>query len=1189
MKNRLLLILLALIGYCPISQSQNLTNVKSTNFVEKSAEEDDEDEIKGIAVSLLHGEQMWYKLTKRPNVNYFKVKKEYEKYFKKHPLEGSATKEYGVGWLKTKLFYLDKKGRVQDPPAIDYNHLPAGVAGGTPMATDIYAGDWRMIGPVNTFNGNGAGGGNNGGYAYCVRIDPTNTSKMFCGFVTGGLWMSSDNGSTWSLTDDNLPAESYYDIDVCAANNSIVYAISKSAVIKSTDGGLSWNPTTLNSTNYSGNAYDIAASPANANVVVARWGDKIYRTTDGGTVWTVISSGLQNFSIWDSNLNSEVLDWDNSNAGVVYYTNRGDNQNSVQVYKSTDSGLSFNLFQTITLPGTATGAVTGWSKISTATNNPNAVYVFIGSGANAYAHVAVHMCKLNVANGNIDLQRVNMVNGLNTDYGSTTSLHHGDIAMDVANENKIVWGSYSQQNVQYSTNNGVSFSTSSSSVHSDLRSLYMINGKVLLGTDGSAVVSTNNGNNFSIVTSTVSNHELWGFGSAFKSSHLAAGTNHGPLMVRNNEGPTGWFTLLGADQGNSDFNPLDSVSAYSQGYDSYHVTLTGGQNWVNGSQQIDPGGIYSYFNSMEFHPHFYHTLITHHAGQYPTSVAQATRDIWKNSLIRSTDNGLTVSVIHTFNGQLFREKICVGDTNRIYAVVGLTNNTLMKSTNGGTAWTDITPPTSITGAGVRNISDIAVSDVNPQEIWVTYSGVQNTCKVLHSINGGTSYTNITQSILTTYPITKMIFQRGTNGGVYVANESGVYYRNNTMPNWVELGNGLPAMDMRFMFINYYKNKLMIGTSRGAWDHDLYESSATMAQISANTATPNCQNPRVQFRDYSVVSEGGIGASYVWSFPGGTPSSSTLETPLVSYLGAAPGTYDVTLTVTDQYGTSTQTLYDFISYTAENCCEDPPWGWSHVDLGTYSAPSELCYTPSNGNFKITAHSAGFNDPTDAVPFIYQALIGNGEIVCRVKDVTDIWNYGAGLMLRKSLATNSSFVFLNSLDSRGVFDLYRTTDGGNTNYQLVTTFPMPMWLKIIRSGNQVTTHYSADGVSWTAYHTFNLTLNQTVYVGLAASKDGCLTNIDNVSIVGQLITELPETETHQLAAYPNPMRTNVTISGLQGTNTITMHDSAGKVVHSSTTTGTTATVATEGFSNGLYIIAVDNHENGTSTILKVMKDN
>jgi regulation of enolase protein 1 (concanavalin A-like superfamily) len=1079
-----------------VASAQKKIDKDKTKISGENVKDDDDDE--DIETASLHSRQLWFKLMHQPRVNYFTVKKTYDDYFKDHTHESSAPREYGLSWLKTKLFYLDVRGRVQNKPRINLNKLTKAKYAPPVTVTDTTAGTWRMLGPRNTVQGSGSGFGNNGGYAYCVRFDPTNANKLFCSFVTGGLWVSADNGGSWHLADANLPADSYYDIDVCTANNTIVYAIGASAVIKSTDGGMSWNVTTLNKTNYAGKAYDIAASPTDPNVIVARWGANIYRSKDGGTTWVVIKSGLKDFSIWDSNLNSEVLDWDNSNSNIVYFTDRGDNQNYVDVYKSTDAGLSFTLFKTLTLSASATGTVTGWSKICTATNNPGAVYIMIGSGTTSYVHTAVQMYKLDIATGNIVLQRVNMIAGINSAYGSPTALHHGDIAMDINDENKIVWGSYSQQNLQYSTDNGVSFTSSTTSVHSDLRSVFMMNGKVMLGTDGSAYTSTDNGNNLDIVTKTVSNHELWGFGSAFKSDILAAGCNHGPLMLREYEGAGGWYTVLGADQGNSDFNPVDSVTAYSQGYDSYHVTRTGIKTFTNEEEQIDPGGIYSYFNSMEFHPHLYHTLITHHAGGYPASVPQSTRDTWKNSLIRSDDNGLTVKVVYTFTNQLFREKICMTDTNRIYAVVGLTNNSLMKTTNGGAGFTDITPTVTVTGTTVRNISDIAVSDVNPDEIWVSYSGVQNTCKILHSTDGGVTYTNLTQAILTSNPFTKIIFQRGTNGGIYAANNAGVFYRNNIMANWSKLGNGLPYMDIRFMFINYYKGKLLIGTSRGAWDNDLYEHSATKAQITVSDANPTCQSSSITFRDFSVVSNGGAGATYSWSFPGGTPSSSTAEAPVVSYAGSATGKYNVSLTVNDQYGTSTQALNNFINYTATNCCEGAPASWTKTDLGTAPVPGDLCYTPLDGNYKISSHASGLGDPNDSIPFIYQELSGDGQIIARVKTVSSTYNYAAGIMIRGSLAANSAYVFLNSLDTRGVFDIYRNADGANSNYHPVTALAMPMWLKLGREGNAITAYYSADSITWTTYQTYTLTLSDTVYVGLAVTGKGCVANIDHVSV-------------------------------------------------------------------------------------------
>jgi hypothetical protein len=163
--------------------------------------------------------------------------------------------------------------------------------------------------------------------------------------------------------------------------------------------------------------------------------------------------------------------------------------------------------------------------------------------------------------------------------------------MDINNDNKIIYAGYSNQTAQYSSNNGVSFLSTAPDIHADIRGFYMINGKVILSTDGSAYISSNSGASFSVISNSISNHDLWGFGSAFKSDLLVAGCNHGPLMIRDYEAPGGWYHIIGADQQNSDINPLDSVTIYSNGYDSYHVLRTGIKSFTSGPEEVDPGAV----------------------------------------------------------------------------------------------------------------------------------------------------------------------------------------------------------------------------------------------------------------------------------------------------------------------------------------------------------------------------------------------------------------------------------------------------------------------------------------------------------------------------------------------------------------------------------------------------------------------
>lgn len=77
--------------------------------------------------------------------------------------------------------------------------------------------------------------------------------------------------------------------------------------------------------------------------------------------------------------------------------------------------------------------------------------------------------------------------------------------------------------------------------------------------------------------------------------------------------------------------------------------------------------------------------------------------------------------------------------------------------------------------------------------------------------------------------------------------------------------------------------------------------APVAQF-GSSATPValCPGSTVKYTDASLFAP----TSYAWTFPGGTPATSTDPNPVVTYNTA--GTYDATLTVTNASGTSTRT-------------------------------------------------------------------------------------------------------------------------------------------------------------------------------------------------------------------------------------------------------------------------------------------
>lgn len=82
--------------------------------------------------------------------------------------------------------------------------------------------------------------------------------------------------------------------------------------------------------------------------------------------------------------------------------------------------------------------------------------------------------------------------------------------------------------------------------------------------------------------------------------------------------------------------------------------------------------------------------------------------------------------------------------------------------------------------------------------------------------------------------------------------------------------------------------------------------APVGQINASE-TNVCSGTTINFSGSSI---GGQATSYSWLFPGGTPSSSNLQNPSVTY--NTNGNYNVTLITTNQYGSDTLVLPNYIT-------------------------------------------------------------------------------------------------------------------------------------------------------------------------------------------------------------------------------------------------------------------------------------
>ncbi len=151
-------------------------------------------------------------------------------------------------------------------------------------------------------------------------------------------------------------------------------------------------------------------------------------------------------------------------------------------------------------------------------------------------------------------------------------------------------------------------------------------------------------------------------------------------------------------------------------------------------------------------------------------------------------------------------------------------NRLYKTTNGFTSTTTLTNPTN-----VGRIAWITVDNTNANNIWVAITGYNAGQKVFKSTNGGTSWTNVTGTLPNIPANSVVTYSNGSNGGVYLGMDVGVYYRDNTMSDWVLFNAQLPNVEIADLEIQYSLGKVRAATyGRGVWESDLYGTTPFVA-------------------------------------------------------------------------------------------------------------------------------------------------------------------------------------------------------------------------------------------------------------------------------------------------------------------------------------------------------------------------
>ncbi len=167
------------------------------------------------------------------------------------------------------------------------------------------------------------------------------------------------------------------------------------------------------------------------------------------------------------------------------------------------------------------------------------------------------------------------------------------------------------------------------------------------------------------------------------------------------------------------------------------------------------------------------------------------------------------------NGGIKRFEIAPSNNQVIYAIKG---NSLSKSTNAGTSFTEITGTLPV---GLAQLTNVCISNTDANKVWVTFSGYEAGEKVYKSTNGGTTWVNISAG-LPNIPMNTIVYVNNSPvDAVYLGADIGVYYKDNNSP-WTAFNTGLPNNHVNDLEIYYPTAKIRAATyGRGLWESDLF--------------------------------------------------------------------------------------------------------------------------------------------------------------------------------------------------------------------------------------------------------------------------------------------------------------------------------------------------------------------------------
>lgn len=932
--------------------------------------------------------QTWVDKMQDPNGNFYDVKADFENYW----LQKDNT-EKGKGYKVFKRWENFVERRVYPSGNLsllsqttkNYNDFLSTYTAPTPGGNKTIgngnnltaSATFTAMGPFGAMAGNAGGQFLKSGRLNFVTIDPNNSSNLWVGAPAGGLWKSTNGGTTWTTNTDNLGVIGCSDLAIDPTNTSVMYLATGDGdagdtrsigVLKSTDAGLTWNTTGLASAVTSNFLIRrLVIDPSNTQIVLAATSSGIYRTVNGGTNWTLVSSG----TAYD-------IEFKPGNSSVIYA--------SGPTFKlSTNGGASF----TVISAGIPT---TGINRMAIAVTPHDANYVYVlASKSSDSGFEGLYRSTNSGTSFTLMSSSPNLLGWSNagTDAGGQ-GWYDLCVAVSPLDKNEVVTGGV---NVWRSINGGSTWSiyghwvgSGAPFTHADHHDLeYDATGTLFNANDGTVYKRV--GATWTEISGTMNISQIYRLGlSSLTANKWISGHQDNGTSIWTG---TSYNAELGGDGMDCFFDRTNDNNVFGEYQNgSLQRSTNGGISWSSATSGLT--GTSPWVTIWKQDP-----------------VAATTIYVGRTDLFKSTNLAVSWSTLTAIPASgTIREFAIAPSNNQVIYV--LKSSGIFKTINGGTSWTNVTGTVPV-GSALPEY--ICIDPTDPNNAWVVLSGYSSGNKVFMTTNGGTTWTNYSAN-LPNLPANCCIYQPGTNDRIYVGMDVGIYYRDNSSANWTLYNQGLPNVPISDFEISPASPSLLhVATyGRGVWVASLFSTPSTPVSGFSVSAAPKCEDTSIPFFDQSSNSP------TVWSWSvspsaGVVISSPGSQNPVITFPNG--GNYVVSVVASNSLGAGS-TYSQVVSITSIPSLVIPN-SIQAVCAGspvTFSVSGASSYSWSNGGGN--GPSATFLPNSTTTYTVFAGLSGcSSSTVCSVSlialpvisinGLSSICSGGSAVLLANGAAT------------------------------------------------------------------------------------------------------------------------------------------------------------------------------------------